>query len=149
MFSGEKWRMLIGQYHVKVSSKGRLAFPKKFRDELGDDLVVTVGYEKSLMVVSKENWQSLVQATQNLPLTNNSARDTNRFILGQAVEVSLDEQGRFVIPEYLRQHSKINDNAVFLGLNKYVEVWDKKVWSDHQEYLDANSGEIANRLSNL
>ena len=42
--SGE---MLIGQYCSRVSPKGRVAFPKKFRDQMGDRLVVTRGYEKN------------------------------------------------------------------------------------------------------
>lgn len=138
--------MLIGQYHNKISPKGRVAFPKKFRDTLGDNLIITLGYEKSLMVVSSGEWKSLIEATEGKPFILGSARDTNRFLLGEASEVKLDEQGRFVLPSYLRVHAEIGEEAVFLGLNKYVEIWDKKVWEEYQKYLSANIGEIAEKL---
>jgi len=138
--------MLIGQYHVKISPKGRTALPKKFREKLGDNLVVTVGYEKSLMVVSSQDWQSLIEGTKDKPFMVNSARDTNRFLLGEASEIDLDEQGRFIIPGYLRDFAKIGEEVVFLGLNKYVEIWDKQAWEEYQKYLNENIGEIAERL---
>lgn len=139
--------MLIGQFCSKISSKGRVAFPKKFRDELGDSLVVTVGYENSLMIVSSSDWKSLVEATESKPFILGSARDTNRFLLGEASEVVLDEQGRFIVPGYLREYAKMNEEVVFLGLNKYVEAWDKAAWGEYQKYLHSNIGEIAERLS--
>lgn len=138
--------MLLGQYRTKISPKGRVAFPKKFRDTLGDNLIITLGYEKSLMVVSSSEWKSLIEATEGKPFILGSARDTNRFLLGEASEVNLDEQGRCVLPSYLREYAKIGEEAVFLGLNKYVEIWDKKVWDEYQKYLSENIGEIAERL---
>lgn len=147
MLIGERWHMLIGQYHAKISPKGRIAFPKRFREELGDNLVLTVGYENSLMVVSAKDWQSLVEATENKPFILGSARNTNRFLLGEASEVVLDEQGRFVLPAYLREFAKIGEEMVFLGLNKYVEAWDKKVWEEYQKYLNEHISEIADKLT--
>lgn len=141
--------MLIGQYHTKVSPKGRLAFPKRFREVLGDNLVVTVGYENSLMVVSSKDYKSLIESTESQPIILNSARDTNRFLLGEATEIDLDEQGRCILPAYLRLHAKIGEEAVFLGLNKYVEVWDKQVWEEYQKYLKENINNIAEKLSNV
>jgi len=141
--------MLIGQYRSKISPKGRTAFPKKFREELGDSLVVTVGYESSLMVVSSKDWESLIEGTQDKPFILGSARDTSRFLLGEATEVVLDEQGRFIIPAYLREHAKMKEEVVFLGLNKYVEIWDKQIWEEYQKYLNEHIGEIAERLGQL
>jgi len=141
--------MLIGQFRSKTNAKGRVAFPKKFREVLGDSLVVTVGYENSLMIVSAKDWQTLVASAADKPFIFGSARDTNRFLLGEATEVELDEQGRFVLPAYLREYAKIGEEVVFLGLNKYVEVWDKSAWEEYQKYLNEHIGEIAERLGQM
>ena len=141
--------MLIGQFRAKISPKGRIAFPKKFREEMGDSLVVTAGYENSLMVVSSKEWKALIEGTEGKPFIFGSARDTNRFLLGEASEAVLDEQGRFVLPAYLREHAKIGGEIVFLGLNKYVEIWDKKVWEEYQKYLNENIGKIAEKLGQI
>ena len=53
--------MIIGQYKSKVSLKGRVSFPKKFREEMGEKLVVTLGYEGSLIVVSAEGWRAYLK----------------------------------------------------------------------------------------
>jgi len=139
--------MLLGQYRAKISEKGRTAFPKRFREELGDKVVLTVGYENSLMAVSEKQWLSLLEVTEGRPIIMGTARDTNRFLLGEACEIDLDEQGRFIIPTYLREHAKISGEVVFLGLNKYVEVWDKEVWEEYKKQLNENIGEIAEKLS--
>jgi len=141
--------MLIGQYKAKVSPKGRIAFPKKFREELGDSLIITVGYENSLMVVSGKDWKSLIESTENKPFIMGTARNTNRFLLGEASEIDLDEQGRFVMPPYLRDYAKIKDEVIILGLNKYVEVWDAATWNEYQKYLNDHIGEIAEKLSQV
>jgi len=141
--------MLVGQYRVKISPKGRVAFPKKFREVLGDNLVVTVGYEHSLMVVSQKDWHSLIEATEGKPVILGSARDTNRFLLGEASEIDLDEQGRCILPAYLREYAKIAEEVIFLGLSKYVEVWDRGVWEEYQKYLNENIEGIAEKLGKI
>lgn len=139
--------MLIGQFRAKISPKGRTAFPKKFREVLGDDLVVTVGYENALMIVSGKDWHSLIEGTEGKPFMQGTARDTNRFLLGEASELTLDDQGRFILPAYLKEYAKIGEEIIFLGLNKYVEVWDKKTWEEYQKYLHEHIGEIADKLT--
>ncbi|MFH1601819.1 MAG: division/cell wall cluster transcriptional repressor MraZ [Candidatus Shapirobacteria bacterium] len=153
--NGEEWfqmvksgEMLIGQYCSKVSPKGRVAFPKKFRDQMGDQLVVTRGYEGCLIVVSENDWKLLLEGTENKPFVFEATRDTLRFLLGNAAQVELDEQGRFVLAIHLRNYSGLEQGAVFLGLQKYVEIWDKKRWADRQNYLSKNINQISERLGN-
>lgn len=141
--------MLIGEYKSKLSAKGRLAFPKRFREEMGDKLVVTKGYENSLIVVPVDGWKALAEGTEDKPFLFGSARETSRFLLGGASEVELDEQGRFIVPPYLREYANLGEEVVFLGLNKYVEVWDKKHWEEHQQYLSDHIGEIAEKLGQI
>jgi MraZ protein len=138
--------MLIGQYEGKVGAKGRVAFPKKFRAILGDKLIVTFGYENSLIVVSEENWQALLEGTEGKPFIQSEARETQRFLLGGASNIELDSKGRFIIPSYLREFGKIEDEVVFLGLSRYVEIWDKKLWAGYRKNLEENIDRISQRL---
>jgi len=138
---------LLGQYQVNVSQKGRMAFPKKLRDILGSKIILTRGYEGCLIAVSEKKWQTLTEATENKPFVSGPARDTVRFLLGNAALVELDDQGRFIIPAHLRDYSEIKSNAVFLGLSKYVEVWSETKWKEYQTYLSKNIDHISERLS--
>jgi len=138
--------MLIGQYQGKVSSKGRVAFPKKFRSQLGNKLVITRGYEGCLIIVSQKDWQTLLEGTRNQPFVFEAARDTMRFLLGNAAEIELDAQGRFILPAHLREYGGITEEVVFLGLQRYVEVWDKNRWEEYQGYLSKNIKKISEKL---
>ena len=119
--------MLIGQFEGKVDNKGRSAFPKKFREILGEKIIITLGYENSLITVSEENWKSLLEGTEGRPFIQSETRETQRFLLGGASFVELDSKGRFIIPAYLREFAKVEDEIVFLGLSRYVEIWDKNI----------------------
>ena len=140
-------KLLLGQYEGKVGTKGRLAFPKKFREILGDRLIVTQGYENSLIVVSEQSWQALLEGTEGFPWTFGPARETQRFILGGASQIELDAKGRFILPVYLRAYAKIATGVVFVGLSRYVELWDKRRWEVYRKELEKKIGTIAERLS--
>lgn len=138
--------MLIGQFQVKVGEKGRLAFPKRFRETLGDKLIVTYGFESSLIIVSESNWKALLEGTEDKPFLQSGARETQRFLLGSAEMVDLDNQGRFILPEYLRRYASIQDEVVFVGLYKYVEIWENKKWQEYTQNIQKNISEVAESL---
>lgn len=139
--------MLIGQYEGKVGEKNRVAFPKRFREELGDKLIITLGYEKSLIIVSEKGWKALLEGTEGRPFIQSEARETQRFLLGGASLVELDSKGRFIIPNYLRNFAEIKNEVMFIGLSRYVEIWDKKKWLNYSLNLEKNIDRIAKRLT--
>lgn len=138
--------MLIGQFEAKLGVKGRVAFPAKFRKELGDKLIITLGYENSLIVVSESEWKTLLEGTEGKPFIQSETRETQRFLLGGAVEVELDSKGRFILPSFLRQFAKIEGEIVFLGLSRYIEIWDKKSWEEYRKKLEGKIVRVSQRL---
>lgn len=145
-FQDTKPIMLLGQVIVKVGDKGRIALPKKFREVLGDKIIVTYGFENSLMIVSEKNWKPLLEGTEDKPFLLSGARDTQRFLLGSASPIELDSQGRCVLPEYLRDFAGIGEEVVFVGLYKYAELWDGKKWEAYRKNMQKNISEVAEKL---
>ena len=139
--------MLLGQYDGKLSEKHQAALPKKFRDELGDRLIITKGFENCLIAVSEENWKTLLEGTEGKPFTSKNTRELQRFLLGNATYVELDGKGRFVIPEFLRNFAGIKNDVIFAGIQRFVEIWDKTKWEENQKELSENITSIAERLS--
>ena len=138
--------MLIGQYEAKIDAKGRTALPKKFREILGEKIVVTFGYENSLIIVSENQWEALLEGTAGRPFIEYETRETQRFLLGNASPVELLSKGRFILPLYLRKFAKIEDEVIFLGLSRYVEIWDLKRWENYRAELEKNIDGISQRL---
>lgn len=141
--------MLLGEYRTKLGEKNRTAVPKKFRDEIGSRCIVTQGYERCLVLVSLKQWEDLLQGFDTLPFTNNTLRDTARFLIGGAVEIEMDSQGRFVLPQNLREYARMSEEIVFLGLNRWAEIWGREAWSERKEYLFENSALIAQKLHEI
>ncbi|OIP98028.1 division/cell wall cluster transcriptional repressor MraZ [candidate division WWE3 bacterium CG09_land_8_20_14_0_10_39_24] len=141
--------MLIGEYRNKLDEKNRVALPKKFRAGLGDKVVVARGYEGCLIVVSQKSWKFLIEETVKGPFTSGVLRDTTRFLLGGAFEVELDGQGRFVLPKNLLNYAMLHGEACFVGLGRWVEVWDSAKWDERLKFLYTHGSEIADKLSLL
>ena len=141
-------RMLLGQFEGIVGEKSRVALPKKLREIIGSKLIITLGYENSLIIVSEEGWKALLEGTEGRPFIEKPARETQRYLLGGATFVELDAKGRFIIPDYLRRFAKIKGEVVFLGLSRYVELWDKKIWESYRLDLEKNIDKISDKLIN-
>lgn len=87
--------MIIGEYRSKIAEKKRVSLPKKFRDELGDEIILTRGYEDSLIIVNKDMWSRVAQEVIDGSFINKNIRDTSRFLVGGATEITIDKQGGF------------------------------------------------------
>lgn len=140
--------MLIGEYESKIGDKKRTAIPKKIREELGEQIIITRGYEKCLVLINKRLWEKVAGEVISGSFINKNIRDTSRFLVGSAVEVAPDEQGRVIIPARLHQYAKLKRDLVYVGLVNWVEVWDRAEWEKRLAYLAKHGEEIAEQLTN-
>ncbi|MBN2100563.1 division/cell wall cluster transcriptional repressor MraZ [Candidatus Dojkabacteria bacterium] len=141
--------MIIGQYKSKVGEKNRVAFPKQFRNEMGDKLIVTRGYEGCLIAVDQKRWEVITKEITQGTFIDRKIRDAGRFLLAGAHEVDLDTQGRFVVPKGLVEFSGLSKEAVFLGLVNWVEIWSDEQWREHEEYVKENGEDIAQEIAEV
>ena len=116
--------MFMGQYEHTIDSKGRAIIPAKYREELGETFVVTRGLDGCLFLYPSSEWQEFVDKLQKLP-SNQKTRKIQRQFLSKAMEVTLDKQGRILIPSMLREQAGLEKDIVFVGMMNRVEVWDK------------------------
>jgi MraZ protein len=147
VISGET--MLIGSFKNNIGDKNRVAFPIKFKNELGSSLIVTKGYENCLIIVDKSKFTGLMNSIKDVPFVNSGLRDTKRFLIGSAQEIELDKQGRFVIPPDLKKYASLGNECVFIGLVDWIELWDKSIWDKKEESINSKSSEISDKLSEL
>lgn len=141
--------MLIGEYKSKVGEKKRVSLPAKFREEIGEDLILTRGYEDALILVNKRMWEKVAKDIVGGSFTDKNIRDTSRFLVGSAKEIQMDTQGRFVIPEALFEHAKLGKDIIFIGLINWIEIWDANKWQERVEYLQKHGDEIAQEISKM
>ena len=138
--------MLLGEFETKITDKFRLALPKKFRQEMGDRLVLARGYEGCVLVVAEHRWLELTRQVAEGSMFDQAVRQSTRFLFGGAFEVECDAQGRFVIPENLRQHAGLTIDATVVGLGRWVEIWSSQKWQEQVGELVKRGSELAGEI---
>jgi len=141
--------MFIGEYHHNIDDKGRISVPVKFRNDLAKGAVVTRGLDASLFVLPLEEWGKLADKLSSLPLGAANSRAFTRLMLAGAMDVNLDKQGRFIIPEYLRDYAGLSKKLVIVGLNTRLEVWDADRWDAYRRQTEDDAVAIAEQLGEL
>lgn len=134
----------IGEYNHTVDAKGRVIVPSRFREKLGDEFIVTKGLDKCLWVYEQTEWEAFEKKLAALPTNNEKARKLSRFYLAGATMCEVDKQGRILLPAVLRSFAQIEKDAVLVGNNNHVEIWDKDAWNQYNNYDDIE--EIAEGL---
>lgn len=130
--------MLIGEYEYSVDVKGRVNFPVKLREDLGDRFVIAKGLgDNCLFVYSLTEWESVETKIKSLPLSK--ARDLQRFFFASACEVEPDKQGRIVIPCNLREYGALDKDIMVIGASTHCEIWSKENWDAICSGLDSDS----------
>jgi MraZ protein len=141
--------MFSGEYSHALDAKGRLTIPARFRDELEGGLVVTKGYEPCILLYPLSEWSALASKVAQLPKTNRAARAYSRLVFGSAAEVTLDKMGRILIPTFLREYAGIEEEAVVVGVNTYIEIWNPARWRATMEQDMENLADILDDVSQM
>lgn len=152
MSNGTKWvkvviHMFMGEYNHTVDAKGRLIVPSKFRENLGDEFVVTKGLDGCLFVYDNNEWTAFEEKLKTLPLTNKEARQFVRFFLAGAASLEVDKQGRILLPANLREFAGLDKEAVLIGVASRIEIWSKERYEGAVSYEDVD--EIAEHMTEL
>jgi MraZ protein len=129
--------MLIGEYAHSLDAKGRVSFPAKLREELGDKFYITKGIDDNLYVYSETEWGNLADYVRRLPFTK--AKDIQHFFFGGASEAEPDKQGRVNIPAYLRSHAHLDKDVTIVGANVRAEIWDTARWKERTKTLSSDA----------
>ena len=141
--------MFIGEYKHNLDTKGRLAIPAKFRASLKAGAVVTKGLDNCLFLYSKKEWEVLAKKLASLPISKTNTRAFARLMLAGAMDVDFDNQGRIMLPEYLRKFARLKKKVVVAGLYDRLEIWDEVVWKKYKMGTEKKSSAIAEALGEL
>ena len=115
--------MLIGEYHHNIDDKGRLIIPSKFREDIGNNFIVTRGLDGCLFVYSLPEWEKIITKLKKLPFTKKDARIFNRFFLSGATAMEFDKQGRINLVNSLIEYANLKKECVIIGVNDRLEIW--------------------------
>ena len=141
--------MFMGEHLHTIDDKGRLTIPAKFREELGEQFMVTKGLDSCLFVFPQPEWFRFEEKLKALPISRPQAREFVRFFYAGAAECDIDKQGRILLPAPLKQHARLDRDAVVVGVMNRVEIWSQTLWESYSIEAEKNYGEAAQALVDL
>jgi MraZ protein len=135
--------MFRGRYEHTIDAKGRTSVPARYRDTLAAAgerrIVVTSALDPCLVAYTPEEWNAFEDRLAKL----------KRIYVSGAVECEIDEVGRILVPQTLRDHARLKKEVLWAGAGRYAELWDKEEWAKHFETTDDERRDIGNRLAEL
>jgi MraZ protein len=134
----------MGEFNHSIDTKGRIIIPSKFREDLGDDFVITLGLDGCLFAYPNTEWLTFVEELRKLPGTK-EARQLQRYFMAGAAACEADKQGRILIPSKLRESAGLDKDIVFVGVLNKIEIWSKERWENNNDYDDVDA--IAEHMS--
>ena len=140
--------MFMGEYNHTVDAKGRLIVPAKFREQLGDEYVVTKGLDGCLFVYTQDEWHNIEEKFRGISMTSKDARKFSRFFFAGAASCEVDKQGRILLPTVLREYAGLTKDVVLVGVLSRVEIWDKDRWAENT-YDEDEMDEIAEHMADV
>jgi len=141
--------MFIGEYTYSIDDKKRLAIPAKFRKILGKKAVITKGLDQCLFLYTMKDWNSMAIKLSKMPIAQSDARGFSRMMLAGAMECELDNLGRILVPDYLKDYGGLQKKIVVAGVFNRVEIWDENKWNEYKQKTETAAGDMAERLKEL
>ncbi|MDD4123244.1 MAG: division/cell wall cluster transcriptional repressor MraZ [Bacilli bacterium] len=138
--------MFIGQYSHTIDDKSRLTIPAKFRDKIGSDAVMTIGFDECISIYTSLEWEKLQEKLLTLNTNSSDARKHLRMFAGSASDCLCDSHGRVIIPQNLLNHANINKDVVLVGTINHIEIWSKENWQKYEREALETFDEVAEKL---
>jgi MraZ protein len=139
--------LLTGTFVRAIDDKLRLAIPKRLRDALGagpeQPLYVTPGTDRSLAVYTEETLGRLADRLAAASPAGAEVRAFSRLFYAQAQPAELDSQGRIRIPAELAALAGLGREAILLGVQDHLEIWDRGRWEEYLAERQARYDQLA------
>lgn len=114
-----------GSSQSRLSQKGQVALPKRFRDLLkNNDLVILPGQGRCLYLYTHQQFSVIRDRVRETAIRDND-QEFFRSFMEQVHPLELDTQGRLVLSQDLRAQAAITENEVlFIGMDDRIEIWE-------------------------
>ncbi|KAA6099081.1 MULTISPECIES: division/cell wall cluster transcriptional repressor MraZ [unclassified Pantoea] len=150
--------MFRGATLVNLDSKGRLAVPTRYRElllaESQGQMVCTIDlHQPCLLLYTLPEWEIIEKKLARLSSMNPNERRVQRLLLGHASECQMDNAGRLLLANTLRQHASLTKEVMLVGQFNKFELWDEQTWYQQvKDDIDAEQsaqGPLSERLQDL
>ncbi len=145
-----------GVSNLSLDAKGRIVLPARYRERLAEicnsQLVITIDTDQPCLLIYPLNeWELIEEKIEALPSFNPTTRRIQRLLIGHATDVEVDNNGRTLLSNPLREYAQLGRKVVLIGQGKKFELWDEALWAQRMgEWLgDKSDAEMPEALADL
>lgn len=147
--------LFISTYTNKVDKKGRVSVPASFRQVLAkkgsaSSVIAYSSFVKGCVEASGlDHFEKIYQSIEALDQFSDERDALSASIFGNSLELSLDADGRILLPRDLMEQVGIEDKAVFMGKGGTFEIWSPERYAVYLEEARALAKEKRASLSGI
>ena len=124
--------MFLGQYTAELKQDNRLTLPTGFQALIPDGVYVTQGFDRNVLVLTKNSFDHLYKHITSLNIADPIARTFLRMFLGAASFMEVGRDGLLPIPQELVRFADLGTKIVAVGQGEYFELWSADQWEDQK-----------------
>lgn len=138
--------MLLGEFRHTLDAKGRVILPARWREDFGESLVITLGLDGCLYLMTTTQFNQVAERFNQWSLESPQARAYTRLFFAKASEEAVDAQGRITIPGHLREVAGLDKELILSGAGTRAEVWNRSRYETYLGGVQEQYEEIAQQL---
>ena len=119
-------RVFFGRYDCAIDAKGRLNFPARFREGMGESFVVMEWLDQCLFALPMAEVERISERLGADELMD--SWEITGDLFSTACQVTPDKQGRILLPASLRAYAGLGKTVAVIGNRNHAEIWDAARW---------------------
>ncbi len=118
--------MFVGRHDRQLDPKGRLALPSTYRPRFEPRCYLAFGQDGCIDVLTAEGFEEVASEMMDKVKRGDMTRAEQRALAANAVEATIDGQGRITIDPKLREFAglELDTKVVVAGSFDRVELWN-------------------------
>lgn len=142
--------MYYGESQTAIDEKGRITVPVQFRQVMEvhdhDTWYMTRGFDGAIFLFHSGQWDKVKNLGEGHHVLDPSMLDFRRMLLGSAAKAKRDKAGRLAVPTLLRKFAGLEKDAVLIGVEDHLELWNPDRWWKFQQEQMESYKQMANTL---
>ena len=137
---GERWgkqvEMFLSTYVNKVDRKGRVSVPATFRSTLATNrqpnLLIAFPSMRvpAVECTGSDRIEEMQERIETLEQFSEEYENLTQ-LFADAHPLTIDGEGRVILPERLKEHAQITADVAFVGLGAMFQLWDPGRYDEH------------------
>lgn len=132
--------LFLSTYVNKVDKKGRVSVPAPFRSTLSAgqgsaiEMVIFPSLQAQALDAAPLSYLEQLSEALDNPNMPDAERDLiETAVFGRSVQLTLDPEGRVILPDHLLTYAGITENVSFIGRRKTFQLWDPTLFEAHEK----------------